>query len=222
MFKNIEVTQELLDYIYEHSTSLHPVQKEILKYNKTLGDIQRMQISEIQALFLQFLIKINKVNTCLEIGTFTGFSALSMALALPKNGKITTLDNDKKIVEIASDFFKKADLSSKIETIVGSALDILKNLLNEKKKFDLIFIDAYKGNYKKYYDLSLNLISESGLIIIDNVLWKGEVIKNKYVSETPSKQLWSIIDFNKYVRDDNKVEKFILPIGDGLTICRKK
>jgi len=222
MLKDINLSEDLLEYIYKHSQPLHSIQKEILNYNKDLGDIQRLQISETQSLFLQLIIKINKVRKCLEIGTFTGFSALSMALALPENGKITTLDNDKKIVAIASDFFKKADLSSKIETIVGSALDTLKNLLNEKKKFDLIFIDADKGNYKKYYDLSLNLISESGLIIIDNVLWKGEVIKNKYVSETPSKQLWSIIDFNKYVRDDNKVEKFILPIGDGLTICRKK
>ena len=222
MLKDINLSEDLLEYIYKHSQPLHSIQKEILNYNRDLGDIQRLQISETQSLFLQLIIKINKVRKCLEIGTFTGFSALSMALALPENGKITTLDNDKKIVAVASDFFKKADLSSKIETIVGSALDTLKNLLNEKKKFDLIFIDADKGNYKKYYDLSLNLISESGLIIIDNVLWKGEVIKNKYVSETPSKQLWSIIDFNKYVRDDNKVEKFILPIGDGLTICRKK
>ena len=222
MLKDINLSEDLLEYIYKHSQPLHPIQKEILNYNRDLGDIQRLQISETQSLFLQLIIKINKIRKCLEIGTFTGFSTLSMALALPENGKITTLDNDKKIVAIASDFFKKADLSSKIETIVGSALDTLKNLLNEKKKFDLIFIDADKGNYKKYYDLSLNLISESGLIIIDNVLWKGEVIKNKYVSETPSKQLWSIIDFNKYVRDDNKVEKFILPIGDGLTICRKK
>ena len=222
MLQDINLSEDLLEYIYKHSQPLHSIQKEILNYNRDLGDIQRLQISETQSLFLQLIIKINKVRKCLEIGTFTGFSALSMALALPENGKITTLDNDKKIVAIASDFFKKADLSSKIEPIVGSALDTLKNLLNEKKKFDLIFIDADKGNYKKYYDLSLNLISESGLIIIDNVLWKGEVIKNKYVSETPSKQLWSIIDFNKYVRDDNKVEKFILPIGDGLTICRKK
>ena len=222
MLKDINLSEDLLEYIYKHSQPLHSIQKEILNYNRDLGDIQRLQISETQSLFLQLIIKINKVRKCLEIGTFTGFSTLSMALALPENGKITTLDNDKKIVAIASDFFKKADLSSKIETIVGSALDTLKNLLNEKKKFDLIFIDADKGNYKKYYDLSLNLISESGLIIIDNVLWKGEVIKAKYVSETPSKQLWSIIDFNKYVRDDNKVEKFILPIGDGLTICRKK
>ena len=88
MLKNIEVTQDLLDYIYSHTQPLHPVQKDILTHNKTLGDIQRMQISEIQGLFLQLIIKINNVKNCLEIGTFTGFSALTMALALPNGGKI--------------------------------------------------------------------------------------------------------------------------------------
>ena len=106
MLKNIEVTQDLLDYIYNHTQPLHPVQKDILTYNKTLGDIQRMQISEIQGHFLQLIIKINDVKNCLEIGTFTGFSTLTMALALPNGGKITTLDHDKKIVHIAKNFFK--------------------------------------------------------------------------------------------------------------------
>ena len=129
MFKNIEVTQELLDYIYDHSSSLHPIQKEIMKYNKTLGDIQRMQISETQALFLQFLIKINNVNSCLEIGTFTGFSALSMALALPIDGKLVAIDKDKKIIDMAKSFFKKAEMENKISTIIDDAKQSLKSLL---------------------------------------------------------------------------------------------
>ena len=98
MLKNIEVTQDLLDYIYNHTHPLHPVQKDILKHNKTLGDIKRMQISEIQGHFLQLIIKINNVKSCLEIGTFTGFSTLTLALALPNGGKIITLDHDEKIV----------------------------------------------------------------------------------------------------------------------------
>ena len=105
MLKNIEVTQDLLDYIYNHTQYLHPVQKDILVHNKTLGDIQRMQISEIQGLFLQLIIKINNVKNCLEIGTFTGFSALTMALALPNGGKIITLDHDEKIVRVANNFY---------------------------------------------------------------------------------------------------------------------
>jgi len=119
MLKNIEVTQDLLDYIYNHTQPLHPVQKDILAHNKTLGDIQRMQISEIQGHFLQLIIKINNVKNCLEIGTFTGFSAFTMALALPNGGKIITLDHDKKIVSVAKKFFKKGNLDNLIETEVS-------------------------------------------------------------------------------------------------------
>ena len=217
MLKNIEVTQDLLDYIYNHTQYLHPVQKDILVHNKTLGDIQRMQISEIQGLFLQLIIKINNVKNCLEIGTFTGFSALTMALALPNGGKIITLDHDKKIVRVANNFFKKGNLDNKIETIVSPALETLKKFVQESKKFDLIFIDADKGNYKNYYDLSLNLINEKALIIFDNVLWHGDVFK----STVTDKQTNIMREFNKHIKNDNRVEKFILPLGDGLTICRK-
>ena len=217
MLKNIEVTQDLLDYIYDHTQPLHPVQKDILNHNKTLGDIQRMQISEAQGHFLQLIIKINNVKNCLEIGTFTGFSSLTMALALPNGGKLTTLDHDKKIVHVAKDFFKKGNLDNKIEIIISPALETLKKFSQEGKKFDLIFIDADKGNYKNYYELSLNLINEKALIIFDNVLWHGEVFKKNVTDE----QTIIMREFNKYIKDDNRVEKIILPLGDGLTICRK-
>ena len=217
MLKNIEVTQDLLDYIYNHTHSLHPVQKDILIHNKTLGDIQRMQISEIQGHFLQLIIKINNVKNCLEIGTFTGFSTFTMALALPNGGKITTLDHDKKIVSVAKKFFKKGNLDNIIETVISPATETLKKFLQEGKKFDLIFIDADKGNYKNYYELCLNLINKKALIIFDNVLWHGEVFKKNVTDE----QTNVMREFNKYIKDDSRVEKFILPLGDGLTICRK-
>ena len=217
MLKNIEVTQDLLDYIYSHTQPLHPVQKDILAHNKTLGDIQRMQISEIQGHFLQLIIKINNVKNCLEIGTFTGFSTFTMALALPNGGKITTLDHDKKIVSVAKKFFKKGDLENLIETVISPAIETLKKFLQEGKKFDLIFIDADKGNYKNYYELCLNLINKKALIIFDNVLWHGEVFKKNSTDE----QTNVMREFNKHIKDDNRVEKVILPLGDGLTICRK-
>ena len=217
MFKNIEVTQELLDYIYDHSSSLHPIQKEILKYNKTLGDIQRMQISETQALFLQFLIKINNVSSCLEIGTFTGFSALSMALVLPIEGKLVVLDKDKKIIDKAKSFFKKAKVENKISMIVDDARNSLKSLLKVNSVFDLIFIDADKSNYINYFDFALNLVKRNGLIVFDNVLWHGDVAK-KNVTDN---QTEIIRKFNIYIKNDKKTEKTILPLGDGLTICRK-
>ena len=217
MLKNIEVTQDLLDYIYNHTQPLPPVQKDILAHNKSLGDIQRMQISEIQGHFLQLIIKINNAMNCLEIGTFTGFSTLTMALALPNGGKITTLDHDKKIVGVAKKFFKKGDLDNMIETVISPAKETLKKFLQEGKKFDLIFIDADKGNYKNYYELCLNLINKKALIIFDNVLWHGDVFKKNVTDE----QTNVMREFNKYIKHDSRVEKFILPLGDGLTICRK-
>ncbi len=217
MFKNIEVTQDLLDYIYSHTSPLHPVQKEILEYNKTLGDIQRMQISEPQALFLQFIIKFNNITSCLEIGTFTGFSALSMALVLPIDGKLVALDKDKEIIKVAQSFFKKAKMDNKISTIIENAKKTLKSLIEVNSIFDLVFIDADKANYTTYFDFAINLVKRNGLIIFDNVLWHGDVAKKNVTDE----QTELIRKFNMYIKNDKKTEKTILPIGDGLTICRK-
>ena len=217
MFKNIEVTQDLLDYIYSHTSSLHPIQKEILQYNKTLGDIQRMQISESQALFLQFVIKFNNITSCLEIGTFTGFSALSMALALPIDGKLVALDKDKEIIRVAQSFFKKAKMDNKISTIIENAEKTLKSLIEVNSIFDLVFIDADKANYTTYFDFAINLVKRNGLIIFDNVLWHGDVAKKNVTDD----QTELIRKFNMYIKNDKKTEKTILPIGDGLTICRK-
>ena len=217
MFKNIEVTQDLLDYIYSHTSSLHPIQKKILQYNKTLGDIQRMQISESQALFLQFVIKFNNITSCLEIGTFTGFSALSMALVLPIDGKLVALDKDKEISKVAQSFFKKAKIDNKISTIIDNAEKTLKSLIQVNSIFDLVFIDADKSNYTTYFDFAINLVKRNGLIIFDNVLWHGDVAK-KNVTDN---QTELIRKFNIYIKNDKKTEKTILPLGDGLTICRK-
>ena len=216
MTKSIKIDESLENYISNNSYKLHPVQKEIIKYNKSLGDIKRMQISVTQAYFMQLLIKINNIKQILEIGTFTGYSALSMALAV-NDVFITCLDKNKETSEVANNFFNNADVKKRINLIVGNAIDSLNNLINKNKKFDLIFIDADKENYIKYYDLAFKLISKNGLILIDNVLWKGEVIdKNK------NDKITNIIrEFNTYIKNDDKIEKTILPIGDGVTICRK-
>ena len=217
MTKNIKIDESLEKYISDNSYDLHPVQKEIIEYNNNLGDIKKMQISVTQAYFMQLLIKINNVKQILEIGTFTGYSALSMALAIETDGVITCLDKNKETSETANSFFKKAKVNNKINLIIGSAIENLNNLINEKKSFDLIFIDADKENYIKYYDLSFELLSNNGLILIDNVLWKGEVINNN-----KNDRMTNIIkDFNTYIKNDKRIEKTILPIGDGVTICRK-
>ena len=217
MTKNIKIDESLEKYISDNSYDLHPVQKEIIEYNNNLGDIKKMQISVTQAYFMQLLIKINNIKQILEIGTFTGYSALSMALAIETDGVITCLDKNKETSDIAENFFKKANVNNKIDLIIGSAIKNLNKLINENKYFDLIFIDADKENYIKYYDLAFQLLSTNGLILIDNVLWKGEVINNN-----KNDKMTNIIkDFNTYIKNDNRIDKTILPIGDGVTICRK-
>ncbi len=217
MFKNIEVNQEMLDYISEFGHQQNPIQKEIIQYNKTLGNQERLQLSVTQSNILQMLIKLCKIEDCLEIGTFTGYSALSMALALPESGRVTTLDNDEKDISVANFFFEKAKLDDKVMTIFGPALDSLKKFAHDKKFFDLIFIDADKKNYIKYFNISLDIIKKEGIIIVYNVLWHGDVY-NKTIND---KETNIIREFNSHVKNDKRIEKFIIPLGDGLTICRK-
>ena len=217
MGKNLEITDKLEKYIEKFSYQLTPVQKEIIKYNDSLGDIKRMQIAVSQCHFLHLIIKTSKIKNALEIGTFTGLSALSIAIALPNDGKLVALDKNKETNKIATDFFKKANQDKKIETIIKPALDSLNDLKKNNNKFDMIFIDADKENYKNYYEQSIELLNKDGLIIIDNVLWHGEVAdKTKNDSFTKNMR-----NFNIYVHNDSRTEQIIMPIGDGLTICRK-
>ena len=217
MIKSLEINERLEKYISDHTNDLHPIQKELLKYNDSLGQTKKMQISISQAYFFQFFIRINNIKNILEVGTFTGYSALSMGLVLPKDGKITCLDINKDTSEVANNFFKKAKLDNKIKINLAPAIDSLIKLKNTKEKFDMIFIDADKENYKNYYNLSLELIKNSGFIIIDNVLWKGEVADPK-----KNDQYTNVIrEFNSFIKKDDRIEKTILPLGDGITICRK-
>ena len=217
MGSNLVITKELENYINNNSFNLHKIQEEIINYNNNLGDIKKMQISISQCHFLHLIIKISNIKNILEIGTFTGLSTLSMSLALPADGKITSLDINSDTNKIALGFFKKADQENKIKTIIKPALETIEDLKGKKKKFDMVFIDADKGNYKNYFNLCLDLINQNALIIIDNVLWYGEVV-NK---ESKDKIAKTIMDFNLFVKNDKRIEQLIIPIGDGFTACRK-
>ena len=214
MGANLNITEKLQNYINDFGLNLHPVQQEIIDYNKTLGDIKRMQIDPTQCHFLHLIIKVSKIKNVLEIGTFTGLSALTISLALPDNGKLIALDKNEETNKIACDFFKKANQDHKIKTIIKPALESLGELSNNK--FDMIFIDADKKNYKEYYEKSLGLLNQDGLIIIDNVLWHGEVADEKI----DDKFTINIREFNKFLSEDKRVEQIIIPLGDGMTVCR--
>mgnify|MGYP002877586801 FL=1 len=215
MGSDLNITKQLQEYILKNGLRLHPVQKEIIDYNLSLGDSKRMQISISQCQFLHLIIKVSKIKKVLEIGTFTGLSTLSMALALPDEGRIVALDKNERTNKVAKNFFKKANQDYKIKTIIKPALETLIKIRNEK--FDLIFIDADKMNYKKYYEISLDLLNKDGLVIIDNVLWHGEVV-DKNVNDKFTKNLR---DLNNFISKDKRIEKVMVPFGDGMTVCRK-
>jgi caffeoyl-CoA O-methyltransferase len=214
MGKNLEITESLQKYIDNFSLKLNSVQQEIIDYNNTLGDVKRMQIAQSQCHFLHLIIKISNIKNALEIGTFTGLSALSISLALPDDGKLVALDKNEETSRVALDFFKKANQDHKIKTIIKPALKSLEELKNDK--FDMIFIDADKMNYKEYYERSLKLLDKNGLVIIDNVLWHGEVADEANID----KFTLNIREFNAHVANDKRVEQIIVPLGDGMTICR--
>ncbi len=217
MSSNLPINKQIEKYIDEHSLKLHPVQDEIIKYNDTLGKKRKLQISINQCHFLYLVTKLFKPKEILEIGTFTGLSSLSMCIGLENDAKITTLDKNKETSLVAKNFFEKAKVSEQINIIIDEATNGINKLIRQKKMFDLIFIDADKENYKKYYELSFNLLKRNGFIIIDNVLWHGEVVdknNNEHLTEI-------IRDFNNYVNNDERVENMIIPIGDGFSICRK-
>ena len=214
MGANLEISEKIKRYINDFGLKLDPVQEEIINYNNTLGDIKRMQVDPSQCYFLHLIIKISNIKNVLEIGTFTGLSALSISLALPDDGSLVALDKNEETNKIATSFFKKAKQDHKIKTIIKPALETLEELKNNK--FDMIFIDADKMNYKEYYERSLKLINKNGLIVVDNVLWHGEVADENNLD----KYTVNIRKFNEYVSNDKRVEQVIIPLGDGMTVCR--
>ena len=214
MGANLEISEKIKRYINDFGLKLDPVQEEIINYNNTLGDIKRMQVDPSQCYFLHLIIKISNIKNVLEIGTFTGLSALSISLALPDDGSLVALDKNEETNKIATSFFKKAKQDHKIKTIIKPALETLEELKNNK--FDMIFIDADKMNYKEYYERSLKLVNKNGLIIVDNVLWHGEVADENNLN----KYTVNIRKFNEYVSNDKRVEQVIIPLGDGMTVCR--
>ncbi len=212
----------MLDYPNAIKVGKNSMKVNYKKVNGLSSSV-RIHKAQVQISFSKFLIGKRRDKTVLKFLKWAEkrLSKVSDNTVLTPvykdGGKIITLDHDEKIVRVANNFFKKGNLDNKIETIISPALETLKKFVQESKKFDLIFIDADKGNYKNYYELSLNLINKESLIIFDNVLWHGDVFKRTVTD----KQTNIMREFNKYIKNDNRVEKIILPLGDGLTICRK-
>ena len=208
---------ELLDYIISHSAPADQVQEALIEETAELGWVARMQISVDQGNFLTMLVKAVRPKFAVEIGTFTGFSSISIARGLPEDGSLLCCDVSEKWTAIARTYWERAGLNDKIELVLAPAMETLDSL-SEDTKIDFAFIDADKGNYRNYYEAVLSRLSNHGMIVIDNVLWSGRVIDESANDEDTH----AIKDFNSHIRNDDRVTCTMLSIGDGVSLIQKK
>jgi predicted O-methyltransferase YrrM len=210
-------TQKEIDkYILAHIDTEDEVLKELDRETnlKVLG--ARMISGHLQGQVLTMLSKMIQPETILEIGTFTGYSAICLAKGLQKNGKLITIEIDDELESIAAKYFEKAGFKTCIEQQIGAATKIIPAL---NQTFDLVFIDADKREYRKYFDLVFDKVNAGGYIIADNTLWNGKVLETPAADDLQTK---GIIDFNTFIKNNSAVEKVILPLRDGMTVIRKK
>ena len=217
--KQLAITTELYEYMLDKSLREHPALTALRKETSTMA-LAMMSVAPEQAQFMQFLLRLIKAKNVLELGTFTGYSALAMALALPEDGQLITCDVSQEWTKRAHPYWQQAKQDKKIKLKLGPALESLYALLNEgwDKQFDFIFIDADKTNYLNYYELALKLIKPQGLIAIDNVLWEGKVID----TSDRSAQTRDIKKLNELIKNDDRVFVSLLPIADGLFLIQPK
>ncbi len=218
MSTQTEINKALVQYLqsvgYREDKIITELENETLK----LGSVSQMQIAKEQGQFLEMITKISNAKNCLEIGRFTGMSTLFLARGIPESGKIVTVDNSDEFLSLAKKYWELDNMSSKIESIIGDGVEVMQSMIDRQQSYDLIFIDADKNNYPNYYELSLSLLVSNGIIIIDNMLWHGDVAdETKQDSQTKT-----IRDLNLKIQNDTRVEFSLLPLSDGLSFIRKK
>jgi predicted O-methyltransferase YrrM len=210
----IPIRQGLVDYIVAHGTRETAVQKRLRAATRKVP-MSGMQIGADQGALMQLLVRATGARRCLEIGTYTGYSALAVALALPRTGKVVCCDLNEEWTSIGRKFWKQAGVERKITLHLGPALQTLKKL---KGPFDFAFIDADKQNYWNYFERCLKLVRRGGIIAIDNTLWYARVLDKR----DQSVDTRAIRAFNKRLRKDKRVDIALVPIGDGLTLAVKR
>ena len=206
--------EKITRYIHEHAVREPEILRELRAATASVPQ-SGMQIGADQGQFMALLVQAIDARNCLEIGTYTGYSALAVALALPKDGRIVCCDISEEWTAVGKPFWKKAGVEKKIDLRIGPALETLKKL---KGPFDFVFIDADKPNYLNYYERCLQLVRRGGLIAVDNVLWSGEVANEKARDELTV----ALREFNDRVHEDERVDIAMLSIGDGVTLALKK
>lgn len=205
--------ESLAKYIEQHTDDEPALLKELNRETQLKVLMPRMISGHFQGRVISMLTKMIKPKNILEIGTYTGYSALCFAEGLIDGGKIITIDINVELEDLVRKYFDKSEYKNQIEYRLGDAADIIPTL---NETFDIVFIDADKENYSKYYDLIFDNVTKGGYIIADNVLWSGKVVGNKIDKDTRA-----ILEFNKKIQEDDRVENVLFPIRDGLLIARK-
>ncbi|MDW7695722.1 O-methyltransferase [Flammeovirgaceae bacterium SG7u.111] len=208
------IEKKIEDYITEHSSSEDGALKALDRATHLHVLMPHMISGHPQGLLLTMLTQMLSPKTILEIGTFTGYSAICMARGLQPDGLLYTIDKNEELQPIVEKHVAEAGLSEKIKPMFGNAMEIIPTI---ESLFDMVFIDADKQNYSNYYQLVVDKVTSGGLIVADNVLWKGKVADE----EMKDKSTRAIRDFNKMVQEDERVTNTILPVRDGLMIARK-
>ena len=218
MPRALELSGALMRYVSQHGSRETAVQKR-LRAETLKQPMAQMQIGAEQGALMQILVRMLGARRCIEIGTFTGYSALAVAMALPANGKIVCCDISEEWTSIARRYWKLAKVDRKIELRLAPALRTLDGLVrNEKSKYDFAFIDADKANYQNYFERCLKLLRPGGLIAVDNTLWSGRVLDGN----SAEKDTRAIRAFNRRLQRDRRVEVALLTVGDGLTLALKR
>ena len=210
---------KILEYSIDKSSRPSGVCDSLEKYTVENHPLHRMLCGRLEASLLRFLISLSGARKVLELGTFTGYSALAMAEALPDDGVVTTIDKNKKISEISNKFWDKSTHGNKIHQLFGDGLEVLDTL---DQQFDLVFIDADKRNYQAYFDKCLSLLSCNGFVVVDNVLWSGRVVPGYDDNAEEDKSTQYLKDFNDYISERKDLVKTLLPIRDGIYLIKKE
>ncbi len=210
------IEKEIEDYALNHTKPESELLKKINRETHAKIMMSRMLSGHLQGRLLSMFSNMIKPNYILEIGTYTGYSALCLAEGLSEKGKIITIDINEEIEKFVRSFFEQSEYKNKIDYQIGNALDIIPNINHE---LDLVFIDADKENYSNYYNLVFDKVKKGGYIIADNVLWSGKVLMDDIKLDKDTK---AIKAFNDKIQQDDRVENILLPVRDGLMICRKK
>ena len=217
--RTINLDERLYHYVLEHSLREHPVQQELREATRNMPHAG-MQIGAEQGQFMAFLVRLLGARRTIEVGVFTGYSALSVALALPDDGRVVACDVSEEWTAMARKYWAKANVADRIDLHLAPALQTLDKLVaaGEAGRYDFAFIDADKSNYLGYYERCLTLLRKGGLVAVDNTLWSGAVAD----PSNDDRDTVAIRAFNDAVHADPRVELSMLPIGDGLTLAMKK